>query len=214
MAPKLRIRSLSLNEKRKDFCGRQWLFDEIDFWRRSSGERALLILGDPGAGKSSVVAELAFRNPGGQVLAYHCCQADTRETLQPGRFVRSLAAMIASQLDDYAAQLAVHAVDEALSELRCNDDPASAFEAGILTPLESLPAPAEGVRYILIDALDEALMLGSGSTRGTLVDLLASRLDRLPAWLRLVATSPGLVFARRHHSRLGLTRRSAATLPH
>jgi len=178
-----------LNEKRQGFCGRQWLFNEIDVWRTTSRERALLVLGDPGAGKSAVVAELVYRNPGGQVLAYHCCQADTRKTLQPGRVVRSLAAMIASQLDDYAAQLSVPAVDEALSEVRCNDDPASSFEAGILAPLEALPAPEEGVRYILIDALDEALMLGSGSTRGTLVDLLASRLDRLPAWLRLVATS-------------------------
>src|SRR5262249_7110960 len=62
-----------------------------------------------------------------------------------------------------------------------------------LTPLESLHAPPEGVRYLLVDALDEALALREGLT---LIDLLAPRLERLPAWLRLVATTrkerPGL----------------------
>jgi hypothetical protein len=48
-----------LHEKRQDFVGRQWLFDEIDAWRAgSSRERALLIVGDPGIGKSAFVAEM------------------------------------------------------------------------------------------------------------------------------------------------------------
>jgi WD40 repeat protein len=181
--------STFLNEKRQHFCGREWLFAEIDAWRAANQERALLIVGDPGTGKSAIVAELVHRNPGGQVLAYHCCQADTRETLQPGRFVRSLAAMIASQLDDYAARLSDPAVEEALSEAACARDPASAFEAGILAPLETVAAPAGGVRYLLVDALDEALALADGPSRTTIVDVLASRLERLPSWLRLLATS-------------------------
>ncbi len=175
-----------LHEKRRDCCGRQWLFDAIDAWRASSPERALLITGDPGMGKSAIVAEMVHRNPGEQVLAYHCCQADTKETLRPGRFVRSLAAMIASKLNGFAAQLDDPAVEDDLSEARCFQDPASAFEEGILTPLERLAAPAEGVRYLLIDALDEALTLGEGLT---IVDVLAARRERLPGWLRLVATT-------------------------
>jgi len=175
-----------LHEKRRDFCGRQWLFDEIDARRASSPERVLLITGDPGVGKSAIVATLVHRNPGEQVLAYHCCQADTKETLRPGRSVRSLAAMIASQLGGFAAQLDDPAVEAALGEARCAQDPASAFEEGILTPLERLAAPADGVRYILVDALDEALTLGEGLT---IVDVLAARRERLPGWLRVVATT-------------------------
>lgn len=174
-----------LNEKRRHFCGRVWLFDAIDGWRASSQERVLLITGDPGVGKSAIVAELVHRNPGGQVIAYHCCQADTQETLQPGRFVRSLAAMIASELPDYADKLSEPAIEEALSEGKCAGDPSSAFEAGILAPLELLPAPPEGVRYLLVDALDEALLLKGV----TIADVLATRLRRLPAWLRVVATT-------------------------
>jgi len=176
-----------LNEKRQDFCGREWLFDEIDSWRFSRRERALLITGDPGVGKSAIVAQLVHLNPGGQLLAYHCCMADTPETLRPARFVQSLAAMIGSRLPAYADMLETDELQEELSDARCNEDPASAFESDILARLEGLATPEAGVRYILIDALDEALTL---SDRGsTIVDLLARRLDRLPGWLRIVATT-------------------------
>ena len=69
-----------LNQKRRNFTGREWLFDEIDAWRVGSNERALLITGDPGVGKSAVVAQLVHLNPDGQVIAHHCCQADTLAT--------------------------------------------------------------------------------------------------------------------------------------
>src|SRR5205807_2079605 len=109
-------------------------------WRAASRERALLITGGPGTGKSAVVAELVHRNPGGQVLAYHCCQADTLATLEPGRFVRSLAGMIASRLPPYAA-LVEGGQAAALEPDPSDRDPASAFEEGLLAALESLPAP-------------------------------------------------------------------------
>lgn len=176
-----------LHDKRKDFTGREWLFEEIDAWRLQSGaHRVLLVTGDPGVGKSAIVAELVHHNRNGQVIAYHCCQSDTQATLEPWRFVRSVAAMLASRLPAYASQLDVPAVRDCLSEESTRNDPGSAFERGILAPLEALPAATDGVRYILIDALDEALVL-AGS--GTIVDLLSSRIDRLPAWLRIVATT-------------------------
>jgi WD40 repeat protein len=177
-----------LHDRRRDFCGRTWLFDEIEAWRTDpTRPRALLITGDPGIGKSAILAQLVHLNPGGQVLAYHCCRADTPETLRSARFVRSLAAMIASQLEGFANLLEDPRVAEALSEARCESDPASAFEEGILNPLHRLHTPPGGDRYILIDALDEALTVGEGLS---LVNLLSpSRLDRLPDWLRVVATT-------------------------
>ena len=177
-----------LYDKRRDFCGRDWLFARIDAWRQDPGRhRALLITGDPGIGKSAIVAQLVHVNPDGQVLAYHCCRADLPETLRPARFIRGLAGMIAGRLDSYASQLQDPQVEAALGEARCETDPASAFEEGILNPLHRVPAPAGGSRYILIDALDEALSTRSGLS---LVTLLAPvRLDRLPGWLRVVATT-------------------------
>ena len=181
---------LFLNERRQDFTGRQWLFERIDGWRNSPRERALLITGNPGSGKSALVAQLVHRNPGGQVLAYHCCQVSRRETLLPGNFVKSVAAMIASQLDDYAEQLETPALQECLSDAFCQNYPTMAFHDAILVPLSRLAAPAGGCRYLLIDALDEALLLSRDNLGDlNLVSLLAPELEKLPGWLRVVATT-------------------------
>lgn len=175
-----------LQLKRKGFVGREWLFDEMDLWRFESEERALLITGDPGTGKTSLVAELIHRNPGGRVIGYHCCQSNEIETLRPGRFVQSLAAMIASHLPAYAELLNGEHLTRVLGDERCEKDPGGAFLEGVLQPLQKIPAPDCGVRYILVDALDEA----SGFTgQRTLPDILASHIQRFPAWLRLVATT-------------------------
>jgi hypothetical protein len=178
--------SAYLHEKRQDFVGREWLFDLVDAWRTASGrERTLLITGDPGAGKSAFVAEMVHRNPGSQVLAYHCCMAEDHQSLEPGAFVQSVAAMIASQLPSYADQLEDPSLQRILTDATSN--PGGALDRGILAPLERLPVPVEGVRLILIDALDEALLVGDAENN--IVTLLAPRLERLPGWLRLVATT-------------------------
>ena len=175
-----------LQLKRKGFVGREWLFEEIDRWSSKATEPALLITGDPGSGKSSIMAELIHRNPGARVIGYHFCQSNEIETLRPGRFVQSLAAMIASHLPAYAELLNGEHLTRVLGDERCEKDPGGAFLEGVLQPLQKVPPPDDGVRYILVDALDEA----SGFTgQRTLPDILASHILRFPSWLRLVATT-------------------------
>ena len=66
---------------------------QVEDWRTTRAEQSLLILGDPGIGKSAIVAELVHRQPE-RVLAYHCCRADERSTLEPAKIVRALAAQV------------------------------------------------------------------------------------------------------------------------
>lgn len=184
-------------EKRKGFVGRQWLFREVDRWREKDQQSALLIVGEPGIGKSAIVAALVSENPDGQVLAYHCCRANTPATLEAGRFVRSLAAMLSTRLEGFAAMLDNPAIKEALD--LSHTDPASAFEGGILSPLYELPKPGGHRRYLLIDALDEALTLTNKNhlsrrdhvdrNQPTIVDVLSARLKSMPPWLGVVATT-------------------------
>jgi WD40 repeat protein len=173
-----------LLEKRKHFTGRQWLFRDMDEWRRKETPPALLITGEPGIGKSAIVAALVQENREGQVLAYHCCRADTPATLEPARFVRSLAGMLAARLEGYGAMLEDAGIKDALE--RADSDPASAFEAAILSPLHSIPKTIGDRRYLLIDALDEAL---THPKRPTIIEVLAARIGRLPPWLGIVATT-------------------------
>ena len=135
-------------------------FRELDEWRRKEAPPALLITGEPGIGKSAIVAALVHENPEGQVLAYHCCRADTPATLEPAGFVSSLAGMLAARLEDYAAMLEDPGIKGTLE--RADTDPASAFETAILSPLQSVPKTAGDGRYLLIDALDEALCTPNG----------------------------------------------------
>lgn len=176
-----------LEERRRGFVGRHWLFSETQSWLEAFyAEPCLLITADPGVGKSAFVAQWVHLNPGGRLLAYHCCQLDSPTTLQPFCFIRSLAAMLASQLPEYEARLQDPSVEEALREDACRDDPARGFDAGILSPLLRISPPEGGSRCILIDALDEAILLKQGPT---IVDILVDRLSRLPKWLRIVATT-------------------------
>ena len=174
--------------KREGFVGRRWLFSALKDQLADAQRRAILVTGGPGFGKSAFVAEYLHRNPDGRVLAFHCCQADTRETLSPGRFVRSIAAMIASRHPAYEALLDQAPYRDVLTEKYSSTDPASAFEEGVLAALERVGPPRPGRWSLVIDALDEATEAPGDAATG-IVQLLAARIARFPQWLTLVATS-------------------------
>lgn len=173
-----------LVEKIKGFVGREWLFQEIDEWRSHDSPPVLLIVGEPGIGKSAIAAALVHRNIEGQVLAYHCCRTDTPETLAPASFVRSLAGMLCARLPEYAKALECASVINSLR--RADTDPESAFEAAVLAPLHKIKQLQTKRRYLLIDALDESLARAGPPT---IFDVLCTRLERLPPWLGLIATT-------------------------
>ncbi|RPI45219.1 MAG: TIR domain-containing protein [Betaproteobacteria bacterium] len=174
--------------KREGFVGRRWLFSALKDELSVETRRAILITGGPGFGKSAFIAEYLHRNPDGRVLAFHCCQAVTRETLSPGRFVRSVAAMIASRHPAYEALLDQPPYRDVLTEKYCSTDPASAFEEGVLAALERVGPPRPGRWTLVVDALDEAAEAPGDAPTG-IVQLLATRISRFPRWLALVATS-------------------------
>ncbi|HEY3499852.1 MAG TPA: TIR domain-containing protein, partial [Polyangiaceae bacterium] len=182
-----------LGSKRRGFVGRDWLFQEVATALSKPNVQALLIEGQAGLGKSSFLAEFIHRNQDGRVMAYHCCQADTPSTLSCAAFVRTVASMIASQHPPYAAELDNPQVAEWFARDRLEQDPASAFEQGILAPLAKLPPPGGGLRLLVIDALDEALLApppaGGGRQPISIVELLSTRHERFPAWLKLLATT-------------------------
>jgi WD40 repeat protein/serine/threonine protein kinase len=173
-----------LVEKIKGFVGREWLFQEIDEWRAKDSPAVLLIVGEPGIGKSAIVAALVHRNLEGQVLAYHCCRTDTPATLEPASFVRSLAGMFSARLPEYAQALGCASVINSLR--RADTDPESAFEAALLAPLHKIKQAKKSRYFLLIDALDESL---ARAHPPTIFDVLCTRLDRLPPWLGLIATT-------------------------
>lgn len=180
-----------LAEKRHGFTGRDWLFGEVRGWYADrDGAQALLVCADFGVGKSAFMADLTADAHGLPIAAYHFCHHDTIETLNPVTFVRSVAAQLAASLPAYRS--AVEADPDArrwLDDVQL--DPASAFERAVIGPLNAIDPPGTP-QVLLVDALDEALDFETtaGSSRPTsIVRLIAARARRLPAWLRILATS-------------------------
>jgi hypothetical protein len=173
-----------LYQKRRGFVGRAWLFEQIEQWRTTSSESALIIAGEPGIGKSAILAELALGSLAARTIATHCCQWDVQETLRPATFVRGIAYQCASRLPEYASKIVAPELRRFLE--RADLDPASAFELSVLNPLGQLKAPPEAPLLLCIDALDEAASFNEGSN---ILDLLASWIERLPSWIKIIATT-------------------------
>jgi len=181
-----------LVEKARDFEGRAWLLDDIVAWRLGQpDERALLVVGEPGAGKSALAARLIGADTTGRptagngVAAYHLCQAATPATTDPGLFVRSLAAMIARARPAFTDAVTTAGGMPFLTLEACRSDPQSALDLGLLPALARLDGETTPLT-IVVDGLDESL---GGAPSLSIAELLAPRLERLPRSWRLVMTA-------------------------
>ncbi|KAL9988501.1 hypothetical protein ACROYT_G002955 [Oculina patagonica] len=180
---------------RENFIGRRWLYEEIenafDPARRVSG---VLIVGDPGAGKSALSAQLvcsrtSSRTIHDHVLGYHLCKHADKNTQIAGKFVRNLAEMIARRLPEYGYIVSNSSYIQRSLNTDCVtiQDPVGCFEQAILLPLRSLTNVPKEDWYVVIDALDECLT--QSETSHSIVYLLNNKLPRFPSWLKLVMTS-------------------------
>ncbi|XP_061701795.1 protein TANC2 isoform X2 [Syngnathoides biaculeatus] len=131
----------------------------------------------------------------GQVVSYHFCQADNCHTCLVPEFVHNMAAMLteAPQLSAYRELL--HRSPQlqcSLSLRSCIQDPSSAFQKGILEPLDALYKErrlhVEGPGIILlIDGLNEA-EFHRPDYGDTLTSFLSRNVHKFPSWLKIIAT--------------------------
>ena len=184
-----------LTTARENFIGRQWLYQEIEnVFYPTRAVSGVLIIGDPGAGKSALSAQLvcsrtSSRTIHDHVLGYHLCKHSDKNTRIAGKFVRNLAEMIARRLPEYGyiVSNSSHIQRSLNTDCVTIQDPVGCFEQAILLPLKSLTNVPRVNWYIVIDALDECLT--QSETSHSIVYLLNNKLPRFPSWLKLVLTS-------------------------
>jgi len=167
---------VDLSRLTKDFTGRQWFFSEFDTWVKQSAGKVFIIAGDPGIGKSAVMAQLASRHP--QVMAFHFCISSLADSINPDVFVKSIASQLATQIPDYHE--AIKQIDyEPLTRL----DAGTLFRRLIVDPIKSIKLTEKVL--ILIDALDEAW----SDTPDNIVKLLHERIEDLPDHVKIIVSS-------------------------
>jgi len=163
-----------------NFVGREWVLAQIEKWR--PGNRSCFVVeAEPGSGKTAFIAEMVRRNDDGRVLAYHFCNAMKPDTVNARMFVRYIAAMLCGTISAYAKRL--RRSEELVRALK-SSDPTTMLSQGVLAALHSIPM--EGIRYILVDALDEA---SRDDGQVTIPKLLAQASQEFPPWLKLIATT-------------------------
>ncbi|KAJ7372370.1 hypothetical protein OS493_019819 [Desmophyllum pertusum] len=169
----------------------QEIENAFDTARTVSG---VLIIGDPGAGKSALAAQsvcsrTSSRTIHDHILGYHLCKHSDKNTQIAGKFVRNLAEMIARRLPEYGYIVSNSSYIQRSLNTDCVtvQDPVGCFEQAILSPLRSLTNIPKENWYVVIDALDECLT--QSKTSHSIVYLLKNKLPRFPSWLKLVMTS-------------------------
>ena len=198
-----------LNSARaENFIGRQWLYREIENILASDDISGVLIIGNPGTGKSALSSQLICSRTTSsrihsRILGYHLCKYSDKNTQMAGKFVRNLAEMIARRLPEYGYLVSNSSLIQRSFAGDCiqNQDPGGCFEQAIIFPLRNLKNKPQENWYIVLDALDECVTQGS-EKRQSIVHLLNNKIHGFPPWLKLVMTSRNESDASLHSSKI------------
>ncbi|PWR70429.1 hypothetical protein DK846_14800, partial [Methanospirillum lacunae] len=138
---------LAIAENLEKFTGRKWLIEEIDEWVNDpNGRRVYWILGRPGIGKTALAIKY---NNIHDLSAFFLFQYDNSETINPQRFVKTLAYELSISISAY--QDLLEKID--LDSKKDLDGPALLNEL-IIIPFYQI-GNLEHQVIILLDGLDE-----------------------------------------------------------
>ena len=180
-----------LSNARERFTGRLWLYNELETnLMKQDTNRGVLVIGEPGAGKSALTAQLICSRSSNpfihkRIIGYHLCKHADKATQDPGRFVRNLVDLMARRVPEYGMLVSNSSFILSFLERSCLRDPFECFEQAVMAPLLQLKGEPQ-IYFIVIDALDEC---SSDSGGTSVVQFIRETSSKLPKWIRLVMTS-------------------------
>ena len=180
-----------LSNARERFTGRLWLYNELETnLMKQDTDRGVLVIGEPGAGKSALTAQLICSRSSNpfihkRIIGYHLCKHADKATQDPGRFVRNLVDLMARRVPEYGMLVSNSSFILSFLERSCLRDPFECFEQAVMAPLLQLKGEPQ-IYFIVIDALDEC---SSDSGGTSVVQFIRETSSKLPEWIRLVMTS-------------------------
>lgn len=157
-----------------EFVGRDWVFEKIEKWlANDSGRKIFCITGEPGFGKSALIAQFLVQN---RILAggVHFCRAKSYLDT-PRNIILSLAFQMGTRLPAYRKYLLKNRMD--LDRLSDDDLFVNLIAEASTYGIDGGRLPC----LLIIDGLDEA--------SGELAEFIANHVNELPHWLYIVVTS-------------------------
>ena len=189
-----------LNSGRRNFVGRRWFFKELErtFKNGLGPPPGVLITGPPGSGKSALMSQLICSRSSSEsihnnIIGYHICKYFDKEKKKGASFVRNLVDQIAGSIPEYSDVVkGSELIQRDLNYTRCSQGPVGCFDRAIIAPLKELNSPPEGLRYIVVDALDECFEEDDKTSE--IFEIISQTVsnERFPIWLKLVLTSRNL----------------------
>ena len=173
---------------------RMSVFEKVSLWLndRASDNRAIVITGNVGMGKSVIGAVICrTMDQAGRLAGSHFCQHNKERYRNPKIMLQSLAYKLSEFLPQYKREL-VKALSRNLGEDINNLEVAELFELLLEEPLRNVDDPGESV-LMVIDGLDETEYKG----RNELLDVIDNHFSALPVWFRFcVTTRPEIIIAK------------------
>ena len=167
---------------------REWVFREVKHWLndKKSGNRAMVITGNVGMGKSVISAvicnEMQAASP--RALAgYHFCQHSNPRYRCPKLMLQSLAFQLCHVLPMFKEALVEKLTGNIGKDINAMGVE-ELFALLLKEPLNTLTEP-EGNLLMVIDGLDES----EYQHRNELCDVIATHSFKLPRWIRFLVTS-------------------------
>ena len=174
------------------FIGRYWLFNQLEDHLKSENSNGVLLVGDPGIGKTAIMRQLVTSPVNSSnfihknIVAYHFCMYDKSITRDGGIFVKSLVKQLSEKVPEFAKFIQSENIRKILHH--CESDPIECATLTILEPLSELKKPPGNKKFILVDALGECRGIEERD-KFVIIKILRGLITRLPSWIKLLMSS-------------------------
>ncbi|CAB4004338.1 Ankyrin repeat domain-containing 50 [Paramuricea clavata] len=182
--------SSRLNILKEDFIGRELIFRELEEAVNRT-QFDVVILGDPGSGKSAIMSQLISSPTSSpfihnNIVGYHLCKFDEERTRDGTRFVNTLVEQL-SRIPEYESVIKQQRFQNELKN-NCEKDPVGCFDTIIFEPLTTIKLDLQDTtKFIIIDALDECIE--KSEKRSQILTIVQNKMTKLPSWIKLIITS-------------------------
>lgn len=170
------------------FIGREWLINDVLSVLNDDAARAVLVISEPGLGKTAFIKELINGKKKLNILAYYFCHKDIKHTLKTSTFVSSIITQISSKIEEYSIYISKNKSNEEYSHKNLEDDPIYTLHEELIRPLSKINNPGKQY-YILIDALDETLSTINTQQCKSISVTLQEYLVSFPKWIKFIITT-------------------------